>query len=187
MIGFGIVMFWVFTAIFADLIITHDPLGQLSGLGLTAKKEMLVMREEVKKEYDGYAKGWRHKPTFIVTVKSSPTEGGNERNELIARTTKDEAGTIFGYVDKGTTPHRIPASGIKKMPMRQYTPRTTAGGWFNLGGGVYKGQGTWKTKLTVIQSIAARNFTQKSREFWRKEFPRRMKHAARQAFKRKTR
>src|SRR3989338_6207762 len=32
MIGFGIVMFWVFTAIFADLIITHDPLGQLSGL-----------------------------------------------------------------------------------------------------------------------------------------------------------
>jgi len=32
MIGFGIVMFWVFTALFADLIITHDPLGQLSGL-----------------------------------------------------------------------------------------------------------------------------------------------------------
>ena len=25
MVGFGIVMFWVFTAIFADLIITHDP------------------------------------------------------------------------------------------------------------------------------------------------------------------
>lgn len=32
MIGFGLVMFWVFAAIFADLIITHDPLGQLSGL-----------------------------------------------------------------------------------------------------------------------------------------------------------
>jgi len=32
MIGFGIVMFWVFTAIFADLIITHDPLTQLSGM-----------------------------------------------------------------------------------------------------------------------------------------------------------
>jgi len=32
MIGFGLVMFWVFTAIFADLIITHDPLAQLSGL-----------------------------------------------------------------------------------------------------------------------------------------------------------
>ncbi len=32
MMGFGIVMFWVFTAFFADLIITHDPLGQLSGL-----------------------------------------------------------------------------------------------------------------------------------------------------------
>jgi peptide/nickel transport system permease protein len=31
MIGFGIVMFWVFTAIFADLIITMDPLGQFSG------------------------------------------------------------------------------------------------------------------------------------------------------------
>ena len=32
MIGFGIVMFWVFTALFADLIITFDPLAQLSGM-----------------------------------------------------------------------------------------------------------------------------------------------------------
>jgi peptide/nickel transport system permease protein len=32
MVGFGIVMFWVFTALFADLIITHDPLSQLSGM-----------------------------------------------------------------------------------------------------------------------------------------------------------
>ncbi|WP_444666427.1 ABC transporter permease [Cereibacter changlensis] len=32
MVGFGIVMFWVFTALFADLIITFDPLAQLSGL-----------------------------------------------------------------------------------------------------------------------------------------------------------
>ena len=31
MVGFGIVMFWVFTAIFADLIITMDPLAQFSG------------------------------------------------------------------------------------------------------------------------------------------------------------
>ena len=32
MIGFAIVMFWVFTAIFADVIITQDPFSQLSGL-----------------------------------------------------------------------------------------------------------------------------------------------------------
>jgi len=32
MIGFGIVMFWVFTALFADQIITHDPLAQFSGM-----------------------------------------------------------------------------------------------------------------------------------------------------------
>ena len=32
MAGFALVMFWVFTAFFADLIITHDPLGQLSGM-----------------------------------------------------------------------------------------------------------------------------------------------------------
>jgi peptide/nickel transport system permease protein len=32
MIGFALVMFWVFTALFADMIITHDPLGQFSGL-----------------------------------------------------------------------------------------------------------------------------------------------------------
>lgn len=32
MIGFGIVMFWVFTALFADMIVTFDPLGQFSGM-----------------------------------------------------------------------------------------------------------------------------------------------------------
>ncbi len=32
MVGFALVMFWVFTAFFADMIITHDPLGQLSGM-----------------------------------------------------------------------------------------------------------------------------------------------------------
>ncbi len=32
MIGFGIVMFWVFTALLANMVITHDPLAQLSGL-----------------------------------------------------------------------------------------------------------------------------------------------------------
>ena len=32
MMGFALVMFWVFTALFANMIITHDPLAQLSGL-----------------------------------------------------------------------------------------------------------------------------------------------------------
>ena len=34
MIGFGVVMFWVFTAVFGamDLIVTHDPLAQVSGM-----------------------------------------------------------------------------------------------------------------------------------------------------------
>ncbi|WP_424970160.1 ABC transporter permease [Dinoroseobacter sp. S76] len=32
MVGFGIVMFWVFTALFADLIVTHDPLDVVSGM-----------------------------------------------------------------------------------------------------------------------------------------------------------
>jgi len=32
MIGYGLVLFWVFTALFADLVVTHDPLVQLSGM-----------------------------------------------------------------------------------------------------------------------------------------------------------
>ncbi|MCV2864363.1 ABC transporter permease [Defluviimonas sp. WL0075] len=32
MIGFGIVMFWVFTAIFSDIVATHDVLSQISGM-----------------------------------------------------------------------------------------------------------------------------------------------------------
>ncbi len=30
--GFALVMFWVFTALFADMIVTHDPLAQFSGM-----------------------------------------------------------------------------------------------------------------------------------------------------------
>ena len=32
MIGLAIVLFWVFAALFADLIVTHDPLSQISGM-----------------------------------------------------------------------------------------------------------------------------------------------------------
>jgi peptide/nickel transport system permease protein len=32
MIGYAMVLFWLFAAIFADVIITHDPLAQLSGM-----------------------------------------------------------------------------------------------------------------------------------------------------------
>ena len=32
MVGFGLVMFWVFTALFAGWIVTHDPLVQVSGM-----------------------------------------------------------------------------------------------------------------------------------------------------------
>jgi peptide/nickel transport system permease protein len=32
MVGFALVMFWVFTAFFADMIATHDPLTQVSGM-----------------------------------------------------------------------------------------------------------------------------------------------------------
>ena len=32
MIGLFIVLFWVLTAIFADMIVTHDPLAQVSGM-----------------------------------------------------------------------------------------------------------------------------------------------------------
>ena len=32
MIGFGIVLFWVLAALLADVIVTHDPLAQVSGM-----------------------------------------------------------------------------------------------------------------------------------------------------------
>jgi peptide/nickel transport system permease protein len=39
MIGFALVLFWVFTAIFADTIVTHDPLAQVSGMKNAAPGE----------------------------------------------------------------------------------------------------------------------------------------------------
>jgi peptide/nickel transport system permease protein len=41
MIGFGLVLFWIFTAIFADMIVTHDPLVQVSGMKNAAPGEAL--------------------------------------------------------------------------------------------------------------------------------------------------
>ncbi len=45
MIGFGIVMFWVFTALFADLIITHAPLEQISGMKNAPPGSLIKGRE----------------------------------------------------------------------------------------------------------------------------------------------
>jgi len=46
MIGFGIVMFWVFTAIFSALIVTHDPLVQVSGMKNIAPGSLVKGSEE---------------------------------------------------------------------------------------------------------------------------------------------
>ena len=47
MIGFAIVMFWVFTGVFSamDLIVTHDPLGQVSGMKNKSPGEPLAGAE----------------------------------------------------------------------------------------------------------------------------------------------
>ncbi|MBL3704146.1 ABC transporter permease subunit [Sulfitobacter sp. BDSS02] len=48
MIGFGLVMFWVFTGVFGqlDLIVTHDPLAQVSGMKNKAPGTPLLMGDE---------------------------------------------------------------------------------------------------------------------------------------------
>ena len=58
MMGFALVMFWVFTAIFADMIITHDPLGQLSGLKNAVPGSPL--KEPVEGAYPWYLFGGDH-------------------------------------------------------------------------------------------------------------------------------
>ena len=58
MAGFALVMFWVFTAIFADLIITHDPLAQLSGLKNAVPGSALANPDEAA--YKFYLLGGDH-------------------------------------------------------------------------------------------------------------------------------
>lgn len=58
MMGFALVMFWVFTAIFADMIITHDPLAQLSGLKNAVPGSPL--KEPVAGAYPWYLFGGDH-------------------------------------------------------------------------------------------------------------------------------
>lgn len=58
MMGFALVMFWVFTAIFADMIITHDPLAQLSGLKNAVPGSPL--KEPVEGAYPWYLFGGDH-------------------------------------------------------------------------------------------------------------------------------
>jgi len=58
MMGFALVMFWVFTAIFADMIITHDPLAQLSGLKNAVPGSPL--KQPVEGAYPWYLFGGDH-------------------------------------------------------------------------------------------------------------------------------
>ena len=58
MAGFALVIFWVFTAIFADLIITHDPLTQLSGLKNAVPGSALANPDEAA--YKFYLLGGDH-------------------------------------------------------------------------------------------------------------------------------
>jgi peptide/nickel transport system permease protein len=53
MIGFGIVMFWVFTGVYSafDLIITHDPLSQVSGMKNKVPGTAMPNPEEVYPYY----------------------------------------------------------------------------------------------------------------------------------------
>lgn len=51
MIGFGIVLFWLLTALFADMIITHDPLAQVSRMRNVFPGEALPRPEEGQYAY----------------------------------------------------------------------------------------------------------------------------------------
>ena len=58
MMGFALVMFWVLTALFADMIITHDPLAQLSGLKNAVPGSPL--KQPVEGAYPWYLFGGDH-------------------------------------------------------------------------------------------------------------------------------
>ncbi len=46
MIGFAMVLFWLFTALFAGMIVTHDPLAQLNGMRNVVPGSPLAVPEE---------------------------------------------------------------------------------------------------------------------------------------------
>jgi peptide/nickel transport system permease protein len=58
MIGFGIVMFWVFTALLADQIITFDPYGQFSGM--KNKPLGTVLAKATEEDYSHFLLGGDH-------------------------------------------------------------------------------------------------------------------------------
>lgn len=58
MIGFGIVMFWVFTALFADQIVTFDPYAQLSGM--KNKPLGTVLKGAAEGQYSHFLLGGDH-------------------------------------------------------------------------------------------------------------------------------
>jgi ABC-type dipeptide/oligopeptide/nickel transport system permease subunit len=72
MTGFGLVMFWVFTAIFANWIITHDPLAQLSGM-----KNILpgaAVKDAAEGTYPYYLLGGDHLARRRRGVRGAPRE-----------------------------------------------------------------------------------------------------------------
>ena len=58
MVGFGLVLFWVLTALLADMIMTHDPLSQVSGM--KNKVPGTPLRGAVEGDYAHYLLGGDH-------------------------------------------------------------------------------------------------------------------------------
>lgn len=125
---------------------------------------MMAIAEEAKKDFEKTVSTWDNKPEFEIDV----------RPRSYAIITDDE---VYGFVDKGTRPHKIPVGELGFLAFRGgYQAKTMPRVIQSRGGGA-SGDMVFTTKDIQHPGTEAREFTKTILDKWQDELPKRMKIA----------
>lgn len=122
--------------------------------------------EDAKGDFEETVATWEHKPQFEI----------DERPKSFAVVTDDE---IYGYVDKGTRPHKIPVGEAGFLAFRgNYQAKTTPRVIQSRPGGA-SGPYVYTTKDIDHPGTEAREFTKTIMTKWERQVAGRMREALR--------
>lgn len=127
--------------------------------------EALTVAAEMGNDFNKTTRTWKHKVDFETVVKTPPGEVS------AAVSTKDE---IYGYVDKGTKPHRIrPKKGGFLAFQGKYKSKTTPHVINSHQGGA-SGQFVYTRKAVKHPGTDAREFSRDIQAKWQPKLADRM-------------
>lgn len=125
---------------------------------------MMAIAEEAKRDFEATVSTWDNKPEFVIDV----------RPRSYAIITDDE---VYGFVDKGTKPHKIPVGELGFLAFRgSYQAKTSPRVIQSRSGGA-SGSYVYTTKTIDHPGTEAREFTKTINNKWQGQVANRMRQA----------